>query len=253
MNNYQERYSLINPEVLNKKGRIQKAKKIQCILNDYLTKNYTSGIILDIGCSGGIILDNLSITNSQKIGIDIDFNALKIARTNHEIDSVDFICADGMNLPFRPNIIAITLCNHVYEHLPDSEKLFQEIFRTLKQGGVCYCAAGNALAIMEPHYNLPFLSCIPKKFAHYYLKQMNRGTYYYENLLTWWSFKKIILMFRIHDYTIRIIREPELFASTDLIKPGSWITRIPTSILILLFPFIPTWILMLEKPRVDQD
>ena len=252
MNNYQERYSLINPEVLNKKGRILKARKIQCILDDYLTKNYTSGIILDIGCSGGIILDNLTIINSQKIGIDIDFNALKTARTNHEIDSVDFICADGMNLPFRDDKIAITLCNHVYEHLPDSEKLFQEIFRTLKQGGVCYCAAGNRLAVMEGHYHLPFLAWIPKCLAHNYLRITKRGVFYYEKHLTWWSFKKLISNFIIHDYTIKVIREPETYAGTELVNPGSWITRIPIVAFKLLFPLIPTWILMLEKPNTTK-
>lgn len=161
------------------------------------------------------------------------------------------MCADGMNLPFRNNTIELIICNHVYEHLPYPRKLFKEIYITLKPRGACYCAAGNALAIMEPHYNLPFLSWIPKKVAHFYLKQLNRGTYYYENLLSWWSFKKLISMFSIDDYTIRIIREPESFAGTEMIKPGSWITQIPKIFLLLLYPFIPTWILILEKPRVD--
>jgi Methylase involved in ubiquinone/menaquinone biosynthesis len=116
---------------------------------------------------------------------------LKKAKNDYDFHDIDFICADGMNLPFRDNVFMLIICNHVYEHLPDSGKLFEEIYRILMPRGACYCAAGNALAIMEPHYNLPFLSCIPKKFAHYYLKQMNRGTYYYENLLTWWSFKKL--------------------------------------------------------------
>lgn len=133
------------------------------------------------------------------------------------------------------------------------KKLFKEIFRTLILGGVSYCAAGNALAIMEGHYNLPFLSWIPKRLAHHYLRFMKRGDFYYEKHLTWWSFKKIISMFRLHDYTIRIINEPGSFAATGMIKKGSWISRIPRSFLSLLYPFIPTWILVLEKPGADQN
>lgn len=223
------------------------------ILCDYFNNNQNSGVIVDIGCSGGIILHHLKGDSQKKIGLDIDYEALKKAKNDYHFLDIDFMCADGMNLPFRNNTIELIICNHVYEHLPYPGKLFEEIFRILKPRGACYCAAGNALAIMEPHYNLPFLSWIPKHIAHFYLRRMKRGIHYYENLLTWWSLKKFILMFRIHDYTIRIIREPESFAGMDLIKPGSWITRIPIIVLKLFFPLIPTWILMLEKPRDDQD
>jgi len=250
---YQEGYSNINPAVLNINGRTNKAAKTQAVINDYFQNNRNSGVIVDIGCSGGIILNHLKGYSHQKIGIDIDIAALKKAKHDYNFHDVDFICADGMNLPFRNNNISLIICNHVYEHLPDSKKLFKEIYRTLIPEGVSYCAAGNALAIMEAHYGLPFLSWVPKRAAHFYLRITGRGEYYYEKHLAWWSFKKRISMFIIHDYTIRIIQEPESFAGTELIKPGSWITRVPTSFLILLFPFIPTWILMLEKPGVDLD
>ncbi|KAF5083741.1 Methyltransferase domain protein [anaerobic digester metagenome] len=251
---YQEGYSQINPAVLNLNGRRDKADKIQLVLDDYFKNDRNFGIIVDIGCSGGIILHHLKGNFRKKIGIDIDFEALKKAKHDYLFQDIDFICADGMNLPFRNNSTTLYICNHVCEHLPDSKKLYKEIYRTLKSGGVSYCAAGNALSIMEGHYHhLPFLSWVPKGLGHRYLRLMNRGDYYYEKHLTWWSLKKIISMFRIHDYTIRIIREPELFAGTDLIKPGSYITRMPKIFLTLLFPLIPTWILILEKPRVDQD
>jgi len=248
MSKYQEGYSLINPNVLNKDGRTLKARKIQSVINDYLKNKTFSGLILDLGCSGGIILSNIQISNLQKIGVDIDIRALKNARFNQDINNIDFICADGMNLSFRENTIAISICNHVYEHLPDSTRLFQEIFRTLKFGGVCYCAAGNALSIMEGHYNLPFLSWLPKRTAHYYLQIAGKGKYNYEKHLPWWSFKKQIYMFKLYDYTVQIIKNPEYFVGNDMIKPGTVLTHIPKWFLKIIFPLIPTWILMLEKP-----
>ena len=250
---YQEGYSQINPAVLNFDGRKNKADKIQLVLNDYYQNNPQSGIILDIGCSGGIILHHLNGGFQQKIGIDIDQEALKKAKKEFHFDEIEFICADGMNLPFKENALSLIICNHVYEHLPDSGQLFKEIFRTLKSGGACYCAAGNALGIMEGHYHLPFLSWLPKGLAHRYLRLMKRGDFYYEKHLNWWSFKKIFSMFQLHDYTIRIIKEPGSFAAIGMIKKGSWISRIPRSFLSLLYPFIPTWILVLEKLGVDQN
>lgn len=192
MYEYQEAYSSINPAVLDMEGRVQKARKIQSVINDYTKKKGLSGIILDFGCSGSIILNYLSIQNSEKIGIDIDLNALTIARSNPDIFTINFICADGMHLPFRDDTIGLTICNHIYEHLPDSALLFREIYRTLKPESICYCAAGNRLSIMEGHYHLPFLSWLPKPIAHLYLKITHKGDYYYEKHLTWWELKKQI-------------------------------------------------------------
>lgn len=52
---YQEGYSQINPAVLNFMGGGIK-QIIQMVLDDYFKDNPNSGIIVDIGCSGGIIL-----------------------------------------------------------------------------------------------------------------------------------------------------------------------------------------------------
>lgn len=102
---YQEGYSQINPAVLNFNGRRNKADN-------------SNGI----GCSGEIILHHLKGDFQQKIGIDIDFQALKKAKTDYHFHDIDFICADGMNLPLKDNAISLIICNHVYEHLPNSKK-----------------------------------------------------------------------------------------------------------------------------------
>jgi len=248
MAHYQEGYSLINPDVLESRGRLRKAEKIQRVFNEYKKNIPLGGILLDIGCSGGIIISHISIPCTHTIGIDIDSDALKIAHSNIDNVAIDFICADGMHLPFHGDSIGVVLCNHVYEHLPDSGMLFAEIFRVLKPGGVCYCAAGNALSVIEGHYHLPFLSWVPKRLAHQYLRIAGRGDYYYEKHLTWWQLRKKLSKFIIHDYTISIIRDPETFSSTDMIQPGSMVSRLPEWFLKYFYPLLPTWILMLEKP-----
>ncbi len=53
------------------------------VLDNYFKDNPYSGIIVDIGCSGGIILHHLKGGFQQKIGIDIDLQALKKAKTDY--------------------------------------------------------------------------------------------------------------------------------------------------------------------------
>ena len=102
---YQQGYSQINPRVLDLNGRRNKAEKIQLVLDDYLKNIPLSGIIVDIGCSGGIIIHHLKGDFQQKIGLDIDFQALKKAKVDYQFHDIDFMCADGMNLPFRNNTL----------------------------------------------------------------------------------------------------------------------------------------------------
>ena len=40
-----------------------------------------------------------------------------------------------MKLSFKENSFDIVICTHVYEHVPNSKKLFDEIYRVLKPGG----------------------------------------------------------------------------------------------------------------------
>ena len=92
-----------------------------------------------------------------------------------------------MNLPFGDESFDIVICSHVYEHVPDPERMFDQIHRVLKPGGVCYFSAGNRLMWNEPHYDLPLLSVLPRPLAHLYIRLAGKADRYHEKHLTYWG------------------------------------------------------------------
>jgi len=125
-----------------------------------------------------------------------------------------------MNTGFDNESFDLVICAQVYEHVPDSKQLLAEIKRLLKPNGICYFAAGNRLNLIEGHYKLPFLSVIPKPLAHVYLLILGRGKYYYENHLTYWRLKRLVLQFEfdVVDYTAKVIYEPEKYSATEIVR-----------------------------------
>jgi hypothetical protein len=80
----------------------------------------------------------------------------------------------------------------------------------LRPGGVCYLAAINALWPIEPHYDLPFLSYLPKSLANIYIK-VKRKKEYYETPVTYWGLMKLTKSFVRIDYTAKILQRPKTF------------------------------------------
>jgi ubiquinone/menaquinone biosynthesis C-methylase UbiE len=245
---YQTDYSGINPSLYSENMRKIKAKKILAVLNDLPDLHYAACRTLEVGCSTGINTNFLAEYCMECIGLDIDEKALRYAN-DHAHFRAQFLAGDAMHLPFHENSFDVVICNHVYEHVPDSSRLMEEIFRVLRRGGICYLAAGNKYSVIEGHYRLPFLSWVPKPLAHCYLQWSGRGTTYYENHLSYFALLRLVKKFSVKDYTLKIIREPARFEAEDMISAGSVICRMPEFLLKGIQCLIPTYILVLEKPR----
>jgi ubiquinone/menaquinone biosynthesis C-methylase UbiE len=247
-NKYQKNYSKINPQILKYETRLKKAEKILAVLKDFLNnKRLRESICLDIGCSIGATGVIIGPRVKKFIGVDIDRNAIRLAKKNNREINVRFELADAMNLNLRDKTIDIVICNQVYEHVPNQSKLFSEIHRVLKDGGICYLGAANKFSIIEPHTKLPFLSWFPKKIANFYLKVAKGEKSYYENLNSYWKFKRILRKFVIYDYTMKILKDPMMFHADDVVKKNIFLNRVPNFVLKSLICFIPSWIWILKK------
>jgi SAM-dependent methyltransferase len=251
MKNYQLNYSRINTSLFDRDIRKIKAEKIVKIVEDFSQKDLSRCRGLEIGCSTGQNINFLSTKFDECIGIDIDQDAVRFGYSNKK-SNVNFFLGDAMQLPFRSDEFDVILCNHVYEHVPDSELLMKEVYRVLKHDGFCYFAAGNKFSLMEGHYHLPFLSWIPKKFANLYLRLLQRGTEYYENHLSLSGIRMLTKDFSVTDYTLKVITEPERFGAEDMISSNSIIRKIPKYVIKLLMPLIPTYIFILTKPQHEK-
>ncbi|WP_051114326.1 class I SAM-dependent methyltransferase [Methylobacter marinus] len=245
---YQHNLSLQSPILLDYDYKRPKIMKMLSILNlAGVINGSVKSLALDIGCSGGFFTTAIAPYFDNVIGLDIDMNALKLAEKAKTKKNITYIAGDSLNIPFPDDSVDLVICNHVYEHVPDPAKMFRDIHRVLKKNGVCYLGAASRLTIIEPHYHLPFLSWLPKKIAHLYMRIFNKGDYYYENLRTLNGIKKLISGFSIDDFTLKIIADPDSFHARDLLPKNGILSIIPMFIWKTLYKILPTYIFILRK------
>ena len=228
------------------KGRTQKFEKILSVLQDFHPGTQSLNC-LDIGCSSGIITSLLGNHFQMSIGMDIDQEAIEYAQNHSSSPRAQFLIADSMALPLHNNSMDVIVCNHIYEHVPQAKQMMDEVYRVLKEDGLCYFSAGNKYMIIEGHYRLPFLSWLPKPFAHLYLNLAGKGEFYYEQHLSFGGLKKLVGKFRIYDYTLSIIRNPRKFFATDIFDTQTFLYRWIRWVAPYLYPWIPTYIWILTK------
>ena len=233
-------YSEIQNKMKDEQTRRQKAGKIIRVLHHYLGRADLEGLsTLDIGCSVGIIASELAGDGALSTGVDIDVPGLEAANSRFG-DRVNFVCASADDLPIPNESVDVVVFNHIYEHLVDPEAVVTEIHRVLKPTGVAYFGLANKYQMMEPHYRLPLLSWLPQKAADQYIRRSGRASHYYERHLSRTGLKHLLRGFHIYNYTVPVIRHPDVFGSGDQVV--SAVSRLPVALLQVLIPIVPTYI-----------
>lgn len=231
-------------------GRRRKADTMVAILADHFGADRLKGLaVLDVGASTGLIDSFLAPHFGSVHGIDIDASAIAHAQSRFAAQgNLHFKQGDAMDLPYPENHFDIVICSQIYEHVPDADRMMANIHKVLKPGGVCYFAAGNRLDIHEHHYNLPFLSAIPRPLGHLYVRLAGKADYYYEKHLSYWGLRRLTRQFSIIDYTRRTIDDPERFRVDYMLKPGSPKQRLARIIARLAYWLVPGYLWLLRKP-----
>nr|NQU89951.1 class I SAM-dependent methyltransferase [Bacteroidota bacterium] len=244
---YQHNFSNLHPELYNISERKQKAKKIISVLEEFCSDSLGNMSLLDIGSSTGIITHYLSKEFKKTTGIDIDVSAVQYANKEFKNESLNFSVGDAMSLSFPDSIFDVVICAHVHEHVPDSKRLMDEVYRVLKPGGVCFFSAGNRLVVVEAHHHLPLLSVFPKFVAHYYVRLFNKAEFYYENHLAYFGLQKLVSKFTVYDYTLAIVKDPVKYSATEMIDEGSLTQQVYLFLLKAAYWLCPTYIWVLKK------
>ena len=249
MKDYQNDFSLLHPELyFDGEGRGLKAEKMLRILRDVLGTDLHPFHALDIGCSTGTMCRILGDHFGGVTGIDIDRPAIEHAARTNSSDHIHFRLGDAMQTGLETECLDVVICAHVYEHVPDPHRMMSEILRILKPGGICYFAAENRLVFREGDYRLPLLSVMPKWLGHRYIRWAGKADHYYETLFTYWQLKRLTAAFQRIDYTRRVVEDPEGYAATDMISPGSFPQKAALILMSCAYWLFPNYIWVLRKP-----
>ena len=231
-------------------ARQQQASKIIAILKDYCGPDLGRLHALEIGCSEGGITLPLADVFGEVCGIDVNIAAVQKAASQPHPVNVSFLMVDRV-YPLPAGRFDVVICTQVYEHALDQAELVKEIWRLLRPGGVCFFSGPNRLALVEPHYWLPFLSWLPRPMADAYMRLTRRGPDFDIYALTYWQLKRLLRSFTIVDYTRKIIKEPERYALDPRYRKNP-LVRLPSFILVILTPFLPNYNWILVKPEGKQ-
>ncbi|MDO8619180.1 MAG: class I SAM-dependent methyltransferase [Candidatus Daviesbacteria bacterium] len=248
MTDYQFNFAHNWPSMYDKEAREQKAKRIVKVLADYFGEDRLKDLtLLDIGSSTGIMDNILARSFKKVIGTDIDEGGVEYAKKNFKKENLEFYVKDAMKLDLPSNSYDIVVCAQVYEHVPDTNKLFSEIYRVLKTDGVCYLAALNKIWPIEPHYKLPFLSWVPKKLADLYIRLFRNLPEYPETLRTYWDLRKLTKKFLCVEYTEKILQNPIKYSYTGIIATNFFVKNFVKIGAPLVKFFSPTFFWLLVK------
>ena len=109
--------------------------------------------LLDFGCGDGRFAIAFAKDGAAKVvGIDASEEMIELAKRRAESEhreNVEFIVADGANLPFEDSSFDIVFANYVIVHFKDLYEPFAEIFRVLKPGA-SFIATLNTGENLEP-------------------------------------------------------------------------------------------------------
>ncbi len=153
-------YSKGNIKVLNKKRGIRVAKMICALLNEYLPNLKKNPKVLDIGCSSGIISEYianyLEKTSglSEYIGTEVDREALAKA-SKIKKSKMKFLMMDGTELKFKNEAFDLVVLWQVHIFLKNQKKLYDEIYRVLRPGGIVLLSGSNAYNLTKPKEPVP--------------------------------------------------------------------------------------------------
>jgi ubiquinone/menaquinone biosynthesis C-methylase UbiE len=104
-------------------------------VKSYITKVRKGGIIIDVGCGTGSLLDAVNHNapnNYYMIGIDISAESVKLAKQKNA--QVDFIVCDIETLPLRDQVSDMIIIKNLLHHLSTLHPL-NNIIRLLNSSG----------------------------------------------------------------------------------------------------------------------
>jgi SAM-dependent methyltransferase len=223
-------------------ARELKAQRIWRLCADRLRAPARVG---DLGTGTGLVKQALErLSGNRIVGFEIDAGFL--------LRRERIVVADVLRLPVRDGAFDFLLLNHLYEHVSDMDALFRETFRVLRPGGRAFVTAGSRLALIEPHYRLPFLSWLPRPVATAYLRVSGRGRAYAD--IRFRTRGPIVRSMRASGFRVHDITETAIDTLVGEARGRVWqvvwrtLRRLPAPVRRTFLLLSPQWWFVAERP-----
>jgi ubiquinone/menaquinone biosynthesis C-methylase UbiE len=136
------------------------------VLEFLLKDNLAGKKILDVGCGNGDFSNYLSLNYKVDIiGVDFSNESIRIAnekKQHFSTNTASFAVADAENLQYSNEEFDIVISCECLEHVPDPQKMINELYRVVKKGGYVILTTENYSNAYA--YYIPFIKLTGKKF-----------------------------------------------------------------------------------------
>lgn len=227
-------------------SRDKKAQAILVTLSHFTQPTWLQeAVCIDIGCGSGGIAFHLAPHVQSIVGIDPEpwerWEPFKQQQSN-----LQFRQESADNLTCATASIDLVICNQVYEHVPDPNRLIAEIYRILKLGGYCYFAGPNLLFPVEPHVFWPFIHWLPRSLAVRLMRLVGSKAILDAYSTDYWRLKRWLGDFTIFNAVPYILKHPERYGRSHWLWRG--LSILPESLLNELTWLSPGFVFVLQKP-----
>ncbi len=172
----------------NRRGPYKLIHNLTPLRMEYITNQITleDMEILDIGCGGGILAEELSKKGANVTGIDASEKTIEIAKQHSQENNlkINYECSTlEEHLKKSKKKYDSIICFELIEHVPDQLKLINDISKVSKKRSKLFLSTINRNIVS-------FL--FAKVIAEYVLKIVPQGTHQYEKFIKPSELNKIL-------------------------------------------------------------
>jgi SAM-dependent methyltransferase len=114
--------------------------------------NLDGRLVLDIGGGPGFFLQAFNKAGSRAFCVDADAGEL----SGSGRPARDSILGSALDLPLADRRVDVSFSSNVLEHVPEPERMLDEMVRVTKSGGLVFCAFTNWLSPWGGHETSPW-------------------------------------------------------------------------------------------------
>ncbi|HKP21719.1 MAG TPA: class I SAM-dependent methyltransferase [Thermoleophilaceae bacterium] len=152
--------------------------------------------VLEVGCGTAALAVAAAERTGSAIATDISMRWLVLAKKRLAelgIDSVELVCCNAEDPPFRAGAFSLVVAGDVIEHVADQRRFSEACARILEPGGVLFLATPNRFSLsLEPHVRLWGVGYLPRRLARRYVQAARHAPYDHVRLLSSRALRRIL-------------------------------------------------------------